>query len=310
MEHPTESQARNGSPGSSTGTRGTLGRWVVVGMLVVWVAAILSRNVIRAHWWARGLAVSTSPNDRLGYFYRLASLGDTAVPAVSSLLESDDPSLRSFAVGVLHHAPGDRAFTRLVQAAQDADLDVARLAIRGLAMRLDERSARALAAIAAASPAGQTRRAMMAAAALADAGTETATRHLLNLLRSAADAGVKVEVIQGVATLRAGEAIEPLLDLLEDEAVFEGVTERDMMAARALNSAMTDYAGSGASGPTPTLRIEDRHVVWQVAAHALRSITGHRVEEAQADRLDQNETARRWRRWWRETSRERPDSPP
>ena len=58
---------------------GTLSRWIIAGMILLWVAALLSRNVIRAHWWAYRLAVTDSAEARLDYFHRLAGLGDIAI---------------------------------------------------------------------------------------------------------------------------------------------------------------------------------------------------------------------------------------
>ncbi len=107
------------------GRTGRLAWWVIGVMLALCLAAVLSRKVIRAYWWADRLTAAVSPNERLGYFYRLTGLGDTAVPAVLPLLADEDAGLRSFGVGVLHHAPGDRAFGLLVRTAQDPDLDVA-----------------------------------------------------------------------------------------------------------------------------------------------------------------------------------------
>lgn len=276
-------------------------------MILLWLTAILSRNVIRAHWWAHQLAAAESPNARLGYFYRLASLGDTAVPAVSTLLASDDAGLRSFAVAVLHHAPGDRTFQRLMQASRDVDLDVCRLAVQGLAMRREKRSVSDLASIVAAS---DERRAMIATAALADVGSEPAKRALIDLLRSSPHPGVRVEAIEGLETLRARGAIEPLIDALNDDAAFEGVTERGMTAVRAFEAVRADLARSSDRPEAVSLHVEDRHVVWRSARRALRTITGHSFDFTEAAVADRITVAKTWRDWWRSKANENITSTP
>lgn len=272
-----------------------LARRIVIGMLVLWLVAILSRNVIRAHWWAHRLAVVESPDERLAYFRRLTSLGETAVPAVSRLLSSDDAGLRSLAVGVLHHAPGDRASNLLLQAGRDTDPDVARLAIQGLAIRRDHKAAQSLASIAAS---GDQRRAIMATAALGNVGSTAAQQVLIDLLQFSPHAGVRIEAIEGLANLQARGAVRYLIDALDDEAVFEGMTESGIMASRALEAARSNLALPPGSFEGQSLDVEKRHVVWRCADRALRIITGHSPGPNKPDANDRSVVAKAWRDWW------------
>ena len=89
--------------------------WVIVGMVAVWLVAILYRNEIRARWWAYRMASTESQVQRVGYFQRLASLGELAVPRARSLLDHHDASLRSFAVALMHPSSSDEATEGLIR---------------------------------------------------------------------------------------------------------------------------------------------------------------------------------------------------
>jgi HEAT repeat protein len=271
-----------------------LARRVVIGMLVLWLAAILSRNVIRAHWWAHRLAVVESPDERLAYFRRLTNLGETAVPAVSRLLSSDDAGLRSLVVGVLHHAPGDRASNLLLQAARDTDPDVVRLAIQGLAIRRDQKTAQSLASIAASA---DQRKAMMATAALGNVGSGAAQQALIDLLQSSPHTGVRIEAIDALANLQAQDAVRHLIGALDDEAVFEGLTESDIMASRVFEAAQSSLALPPGSVQGASVHTERRHVVWECAHRALQLITGYTPGSDKPDASDRPVVAKAWHDW-------------
>ena len=204
-------------------------RWTIIAMVVLFTAAVLSRNLIRAHWWTHRLSTAGSIEKRQVYVQRLASLGDRAVGPVSRLLESHEAELRSTALTVLHYAGGERALQLILRASHDPDDQVRRAAIRGLVVRGDERAVSELASIAAA---GDERTAMMATAGLRGVASDAAKSALIDLLASSPHPGVRVEAIDGLAALRAKEAIEPLIEALTDSAVFEGMTEGDIDAKR------------------------------------------------------------------------------
>ncbi len=257
-------------PGASCGETARV-RWVVATMLVLWLTVILSRNVIRSHWWTYRLETAAVPQERFAYFHRLCSLGDRAVPAVSRLLASPDNGLRSFAVGVLHHAEGNTAFELLAAACRDQDDDVARLAMQGLAMRADGRNVTVLADVAVEDG---VRRGMMSAAALADIGSTAAIEVLIDLLETSPSPGIRVQAIEGLKNLRAESAMESLVAALGDSGVYEGVTEGSLRAQRAFDEAEADVAEDWRQGVGTELRLSGRHVVWKCADGALRSITG------------------------------------
>lgn len=297
-------------PGSATTPgkrRSPLTSWTIAGMIVLWLAVLLSRNVIRAHWWTYRLAAAKTPTARMTYFYRLAALGDAAVPAVSRLLGSDDPGLRSFAVGVAHHASSEQAGALLARACNDADVDVARLAIQGLGVHGGEADVKVLGSIAAAD---DRRRAMIAAAALASVNSVPAKKALIDLVRMSPHTGARVEAIRALGTLRVVEAIGVLIEALNDGAVFEGVIESDTAAVRVFETAKGDLVREFKIPEDASVEVEDHHVIWECAAKALRTITGHSHDFSAEEAADQAFVAEAWRSWAQAAKAKDPTSPP
>lgn len=281
--------------------------WIIAVMVLLWLGAILGRNQIRAYWWTYRLESTTTTEDRLFYFHRLASLKDRAAGPVARLLEHQDPALRSFAVAVLHHASGPEVAQLLAAAAYDADDDVRRSALLGLALN---GSPPALSALTQHLHGSDERAGMIAAAALVSAPSPAARSLLRDALRQSPHPGVRLEAINALEQLRDLEAVDALIVALEDQAVFQGVTESDHAAAQMLEAAraqgMTDSRDHDAS-----LSIAQRHVVAYQAARTLRRLTGHDIgiEAAQAeDRWD--EVIAAWRTWQQQQQRSKPDSVP
>ena len=268
---PAPSSAPSGPPKPAPRRRIPTHVWIVAVMVVLWSAAILSRNQIRAYWWTQRLEAATSRQDRLFYFYRLASLKDRAVGPVARLLKHPDPALRSFAVAILHHASGPRAAELLASAASDTDDDVRRSALLGLALN---GSPPALHALEQQLQGSDERAGMMAAAALVSAPSPAARALLRAALRASPHPGVRVEAITALEQLRDLDAVADLIAALEDQAVFAGVTESDHTAAQMLQAAqaqgLTDERTEDAS-----LSVTKRHVVAHCAARTLRRITGY-----------------------------------
>jgi hypothetical protein len=277
---------------------------IIIVLVALWAGAMLSRNTLRAYWWTHRLASAGSAQERLSCFHRLSALGSAAVPAVSRLLTHEDPGLRSFAVGVLQHAGSVRATELLMEACHDDDEDVARLAIQGVALTDDERAVTLLTAFADQST---ERRAMMATAALADLGSSDASRALIELLQTTKHTGVRVEAIESLGQLRSDEAVGPLIDLLDDESVFDGVTERDRMILRAFEVVRLrpELAQNGTTAQT--VEVDTHHVVWQSADRALRLITNHVPDQPVAQGATRTAIAEAWREWSART-RQKPDT--
>jgi HEAT repeat protein len=263
-------------------------------MVVLLAGAVLSRNLIRAHWWTHRLSRTESVEKRQIYVQCLASLGDRAVGPVSKLLESDEAELRSMALKVLHYARGERALQLILRASHDPDEQVRRAAVRGLVVRGDERAVSELASIAAA---GEERTAMMATAGLRGVASDVAKSALIDLLTSSPHPGVRIEAIDGLAALRAKEAIEPLIDALADSAVFEGMTEGDIEAKRAIQSVKDSLARDFGLAEDVKLALPDRRVVGETAARALSAITGHSFDDDPELAADSAGLQEAWRKW-------------
>ena len=268
---------------------------VVAVMVVLWLAAILLRNEIRAHWWVWQLARADLDAQRVGYFLKLASLRDKAVPAVLPLLDDADPGLRSIAVAVLHHAPGAEALSGLARASEDADADVRRSAMRGLAMRAAERAGTILGQRFAT---GDQRTAMMAAHALGASRWEMARQTLIAAVNDHPHVGARVEAIQALAELRAREAVPALIEALRDRSVFEGVTEADMLVVAAFEAIAPRLMSETGLSETPAVEIERRHVVAEGAMRALLAITNRTDVEDNWRGAPVGSVVRNWRSWW------------
>jgi len=261
-------------------------------MLLIWLGAILGRNQIRALWWTYRLESTTATEDRLFYFHRLASLKNRAAGPVSRLLEHPDPALRSFAVAVLHQASGPEVAQLLADAAHDADDDVRRSALLGLALN---GTPPAMDALAQHLHGPDERTGMIAAAALVGAPSPAARDMLRNALRQSPHPGVRLEAINALEQLRALDAVDALIAALTDHAVFQGVTESDRTAMQMLEAAR-DQGLPDSLDPNAALQIEQRHVVAHCAERTLRRLTGHDVGIKEAEnRWDEVISA--WRAW-------------
>ena len=182
--------------------------WIIAVMVLLWLGAILSRNQIRAYWWTYRLESATTTADRLFYFHRLASLKDQAAGPVARLLEHQDPALRSFAVAVLHHASGPEVAQLLAAAAYDADDDVRRSALLGLALN---GSPLALSALTQHLHGPDERAGMIAAAALVSAPSPAARSLLRDALHQSPYPGVRIEAINALEQLRDPDAVAALI---------------------------------------------------------------------------------------------------
>ncbi|MCH8252165.1 MAG: HEAT repeat domain-containing protein [Planctomycetes bacterium] len=277
---------------------------VIVAMVLVWGGVILSRNVIRSYWWAYRVTNVESAEDRLAYFHRLASLGNRGVPAVDRLLEHLDPGIRSLGVGVLHQTSSAAGLSRLIAACNDADVDVRRLAILGLAHR---EQADAIEPLLEMIGTADERTAMIAVSAIAAVGGPRAEALLVQAVRHHAHVGVRVEAIErlearGLGAVNAtvsDEVILALIDVVHDDGVFEGLTESGLIAERVFHDVRAEAATETAVPFGVEAEIARRHVVGERGEEALEYLTGHAIDEKPGEVVrTRTERAARWRQWW------------
>jgi HEAT repeat protein len=268
---------------------------IIAVMVLLWLLVILFRNDIRAHWWAYRMSRTSSQEQRMSCFLRLASLKDRAVPAVLPLLNEPDAGVRSFAVAVLHHGTSEKALHGLVTASEDADSDVRRSAIQGLALRGDPPALEALERLL---REGDKRRAMMAANALGLVPAPDACRILMQAVTSHPRPGVRVEAIRALADARATEAVPALIGALTDLGVYEGMTEADTKAVAGFDAVAAQFMAREGLSELPAIKVKKRHVVGECALEALLAITGRESSDGVWEQSRADELAADWRAWW------------
>lgn len=281
---------------------------VIIAMVLAWGGVILSRNVIRSYWWAFRVTQVESADDRLVYFHRLASLGNRGVPAVDRLLEHLDPGIRSLGVGVLHQTSSAAGLSRLIAACDDADVDVRRLAILGLAHR---EQADAIEPLIEMMRTADERTAMIAVSAIAAVGGPRAEALLVQAVRHHAHVGVRVEAIERLEARGLGAAsatvsddvISALIDVVHDDSVFEGLTESGLIAERVFHDVRAEAATKTAVPLGVEAEIARRHVIGERGEDALEYLTGHRIDENADENPNEvlrtrTEREARWRQWW------------
>lgn len=231
----------------------------IVALVLLWGAAMVNRNQIRARWWAYRLARSQQLDVRTHYLALLVSLGEPSVIAASALLRHEDAAVRSYGLVILQHAPSDEAGALLVEATGDADADLREQAVLTLGRRKNVSALKSLAQ----SP-DQTV-ACAAAASLASVGSDQAIEILIQQVRHDKRTAVRVQAIECLGELGAGQATEVLTACLDDPTLYAGTTASQRSAARAIGTLRPDLA---LEQPSP-------RTVGQFAAEALQRITGH-----------------------------------
>lgn len=240
----------------------------IVVMVAVWAVVIGFRNQLRARWWAYRLVRAEQVEERTEYLRLLVSLGPTAVPVAEGLLGQTDPSMRSLAMPILHHAECDRAHRLLVDATNDHDEVIRQQAVLGLRGYGDVPTLSRIARRE--DPAA----ACAAVIGLASLASPQAIDVLIDLVPPKANhdgLAVRVQAIQSLGQLEVARAAAALRACLDEQTVFEGMTAAEQSAAVALRMLHPDQ---DVAEPEP-------RTVAAFAAQALRSIAG--PEEAGSD---------------------------
>lgn len=251
-------------------------------MIVMWLAVVMSRNTLRAYWWADRLARADTAEQQLTYFQLLATHGDSAVGAMRSLLKSDDALLRGLAVGVLNHATNDEAGALLAKSIGDTDTAVRKAAILGLSMRSD--ATQHIARITEATETPDTETAMSAVASLGNIESERARDVLIASLDGGRPAHVRIQAVETLGFLGVDRAVPALVNCLGDTTVYEGLTENQ----RAAQFAIAQSQG------LPPPEFSRRHTVSGEAARALFAITGRDTSFDPADAQSLEQAQRFW----------------
>lgn len=284
-------------------------------MLLAFAAVVWQRNAIRAWWWTKQLVAAQTEDDAWPYVVLLRSLGDPAMNRLLKLHDHADPIVRMRALETARPVKSIAA-GRVISfsALLETDPVIRRKAMYYLSER-DDRESKAmlrsflrLGLSAHRESWDQTEltmvvlqdrldRGRLAAHALALAGDPDAAFELERALRQSKDTGLSVEIIHALGDVQSREAIPALVELLTDETVYEGPTERDLHAASMLAGATT-RTESGAMMPVGAMvDIEQRHVVGVCAEEVLYRLTGRPRESPPPPGATRQEVQEDWRRW-------------
>jgi HEAT repeat protein len=265
----------------------------IAAMAVVWIIVMLSRHTIWAHWWAYRLRHTQDVAERLDYLGRLAGLGDASVPVATDLIHCDDVEFRSFGVFLLSKADSPGAAAGLRTAINDDDEDIRRTALQAYADRSGPDVTRELVRL---MNDDRPDVALTATAQLAVTRRAEAIPILVDAVRKNTNVAVRVQAIQSLAMADTVEAVDALIDCLDDTTTFVGQTATEESAVRALNA----VANTG-SLPDHITRADDVvepvHVVGAEAARALRIITGESFGYQHDDKTARAMAIAAWRQW-------------
>jgi HEAT repeat protein len=257
------------------------------------VFVLLARHTIWARWYGYKLQTTTDVGERLECLGRLLRLGDASVPVGAKLTRNKDVGLRSFGVVLLTALRSEKAKPYLLTAAEDPDPDIRRSALAGYAAQA---GSDVTAELIRRMDDARVDVAMQATAELARNRPEEAVTPLIRAVRGHGEIGVRIQAIQSLAMLEAGEAIDVLIDALPDLSTYSGRTAIQASAERAFQSAGEngDGAGGSASIGQP---VKPVHVVGEEAAQALRAITGQSFDYRADDEPARESAIAAWREW-------------
>ncbi len=279
-------------------------------MLVLWLLVVINRDWIRVRWWGHQLQTAKTAADRTYYLQLLASRKRHSLPVARELLADDDAGVRSYAVALLNVMDGDDARGMLNAACADPDETVRRNAIIGLSLRSEPAVVARMSGL---TDYPDECTALLAVSRLVSIGTPEALAALARLADRHPNPAVRAQAIESLGQWDGADAVGPLIECLDDDAVFTGMTESQRSALAALDAvgmgAMGDMGTNGAAGSadldmkkrTADLIASNHLTNGQRAAIALRRITDQSFGYVEAAPADRAAIIAKWRAWHEHT---------
>lgn len=292
-------------PGTKRELRRSRGFPITLGVMVIlFVAAMLGRNHIRAHWWAYRLAGADDLSSQSYYLGALSAVGSSAQGAVERLAEDDAPHVRAMAVVILESSAQTGSVRILGRLLNDTNVDVRESAALALGFMQTEDARAVLRRAIEEGSAG----AAAAVHAHGRTGGATARDLICDALAFHASPAVRAQAVETLADMITMEAADParsgergrgvrdpwlaLVGALADDGTFDGplAIEREVAGARAF------AAAAQALGPAPPAGTpaEGPRTVGHLAAKQLSALSGDTLEPVtelsprrQADLADQ-----------------------
>lgn len=109
-------------------------------LVIGFLAVVVLRDQIRAHWFAYKLKNTTRLDERTYYISALTSIGDKAAGPIRSIAADNDPNLRILAVFALKSLTDNESVFCLAKMLSDSDESVREAAATALALSAEQRA--------------------------------------------------------------------------------------------------------------------------------------------------------------------------
>lgn len=274
---------------------------IIIGLFVaIWCLAMLYRMEIRAYWWARQLARSTTPQEQSYYLVRLVSLKNKAKGAAVRLVRNPDPRIRELGIVVLGNCSGPQIESVLIELLNDADEHVGDAAALALTDSYRGGGAALLPRLEAILRAGG-RPARHAAVALQRVPGQQAESILADALSTTDEPDLVAQIVDSLGMMGSREAIPRMIARLDDGRPVQVAPYSERAAIRALRDAGSQLAARGLDSQALLAAMPRSRTVADVALRSLQIIAGRSApttSTAPADERALRTLRQKWEEWW------------
>ena len=271
-------------------------------MTLAFLAVVVYRNPIRAHWWAYKLKQTDDLTEQAYYIACLASAEDDAIGALESLIDQPQIELRLLAIpasqGMTPSLRHERILTQLLHS---SDEEVAAAAATAIAFTRWEPGDRQLLSFA---NSKHESLAVAAAVGLARIDSDAATAALCEMARNHKSPKARAQAIESLGShLQLHPTSQPaqpsnadplpvLVRALSDSATFTGklAIEREV---ESISAAVTAQKGLRVAASQP----DHARTVAEIAAAILSTLTGHDIPPTPVDSADEPAFTDQCRAW-------------